>query len=1353
MEPLAFASLAHVRVLLLPVGNIRKPDFERWAGEIAGFESIRLGDIPSHSKDDRARFMPNPLSSGFLHLSFTTHPAPTSHVPLSLIRPSDFPLGVIGIASCSQTDALSSVLADFNEVVSNLFPEGATYPLAKNCFVFEESDGNTNIDVGNHFPGLVVIPALLGNKQLHIGTLLADLCSNILGEFATVMQALESPLGNEYLNASIFPTLPPPSDLPRSLDHEIRSHDSLPPLPSQHSQPELATTSGALRSKTPLPLKRNSTIASGLMPPRHASLPPPSAKKKPAVIGAASSHGRLFKVTGDLFLLAGRLEDSEIWYSEALALLKGTQDTAWHAAALEGSAVIQIVQAWASTANEPSDVELWSDILDKLKQASALYHRTTPQTESESTFSLLTYLYTHSVLRQALLLFSVWSTKGWGPHAFSMMMHPDGSFYSPLANSSAPSRRRSFHSDLERLTTISGISRAQIASILTQIHGPWLLHLDERERIVVLQALASIYGALGYCRKEAYILREVLGCVMDLIVCGREDETPIRTPNPGLGIRGITFDGEPASQGVIGVREVEPVEGNDSILRVVKQICKIHGVDLEAVKLTYVSDRQDFTTMEGNGFEEAGNVAETTEAPFGWPELQIGIVREALAVAEALPDYPSVAQFSLSSLKTLHEVMSQAEQYQMYQAATRALAIAKRRGDSRTVEYWSGKPIVSLEILPLPLPRLPMEKPLSLLVQEFTSRGHVIAGYTDPFLYNPRRQSGRAQSTLVQGEPFEVVITLRNPFVFDLELQSIRLSTSGVPIESESITLTVPANSYHPVKLSGKALHAGTLVIRGCVVQAPGGAPCEFTLPLATDDEEDKRGGQQNANECDMERVKRSGLDARGWEKRRSRLSGVDLGSTGQGAKPTIRHLECKVIEEQPLLRIRRTSLTHGAVMLYNGETSTIRLVLENVSSLPVDFLALSFDDSTIGPARQTLADDNLPVFETYETEYDLIYRPVFSWDKNQSPHSIHPGEKTTLTLNCFGKVGCTNGTINVSYAYVHRPQANLQKPPDVFHTRQLSFSALVTVYHMLECDSMDILPYPQDAALVAHHGGDDTPELQAMKSVMKIPDAVDWCLFSITVRNTYGIPFQVTFRRHQAGVDDASTTALVPPGSSTRLLIPIKKISLSMEQTTKPVPTLSDKQFVVTKSSLTSAEEHAQRELFWYREELFRTVHGEWKEGGGARQGSLSLRQQRMSMRMLEALRLETTRVQMSLVPCDEGDAGKSIASNQAGTRFLPSSDEFVCLRIKVTNLSPSALVLSLNVNLDPSSHIISQGVLSNIPLGRLGSGDFHESEVPLVFISCGRFDLRVEVESLNSSGDLTQVGRGLLRATVMAS
>ena len=63
-------------------------------------------------------------------------------------------------------------------------------------------------------------------------------------------------------------------------------------------------------------------------------------------------------------------------------------------------------------------------------------------------------------------------------------------------------------------------------------------------------------------------------------------------------------------------------------------------------------------------------------------------------------DYPSVAQFSLSALKTLYRVMSQGDQQNMYNTATRALATAKRRGENKCVDYWSGQPVVSMEILP-----------------------------------------------------------------------------------------------------------------------------------------------------------------------------------------------------------------------------------------------------------------------------------------------------------------------------------------------------------------------------------------------------------------------------------------------------------------------------------------------------------------------------------------------------------------------------------------------------------------------------------------------------------------------------
>lgn len=126
-------------------------------------------------------------------------------------------------------------------------------------------------------------------------------------------QTLENPLGNEYLNASLFPNLPPSSEMPRSLDDELR-RDSLPLLPSHNSQPDL---NGQLRAKTPLGFRRASTMGPGLLPNRHASLPaspnPSAAKKRPTTIGAASSHGRFFKVLADFFLIAGRLEEATIW--------------------------------------------------------------------------------------------------------------------------------------------------------------------------------------------------------------------------------------------------------------------------------------------------------------------------------------------------------------------------------------------------------------------------------------------------------------------------------------------------------------------------------------------------------------------------------------------------------------------------------------------------------------------------------------------------------------------------------------------------------------------------------------------------------------------------------------------------------------------------------------------------------------------------------------------------------------------------------------------------------------------------------------------------------------------------------
>lgn len=63
------------------------------------------------------------------------------------------------------------------------------------------------------------------------------------------------------------------------------------------------------------------------------------------------------------------------------------------------------------------------------------------------------------------------------------------------------------------------------------------------------------------------------------------------------------------------------------------------------------------------------------------------------------------------------------------------------------------------------------------------------------------------------------------------------------------------------------------------------------------------------------------------------------------------------------------------------------------------------------------------------------------------------------------------------------------------------------------------------------------------------------------------------------------------------RLVIPVRKVVLGDEAVASAIPTLSEKQFVVATTNLSQTEEKSQRELFWYREELFKCVGARWHE------------------------------------------------------------------------------------------------------------------------------------------------------------
>jgi hypothetical protein len=116
-------------------------------------------------------------------------------------------------------------------------------------------------------------------------------------------------------------------------------------------------------------------------------------------------------------------------------------------------------------------------------------------------------------------------------------------------------------------------------------------------------------------------------------------------------------------------------------------------------------------------------------------------------------------------------------------------------------------------------------------------------------------------------------------------------------------------------------------------------------------------------------------------------------------------------------------------------------------------------------------------------------------------------------------------------------------------------------------------------------------------------------------------------------------------------------------------------------------AEEKAQRELFWYREELLKIVQGRWKEvksfpanqqqrisrltysqANGSRCGDLSLRQQRMTMHMLNTLQTDAARIDLSLVQYAPDDDSPTMIKRRGG-KFVVESNTMVNAMVKVTN------------------------------------------------------------------------------------
>lgn len=246
--------------------------------------------------------------------------------------------------------------------------------------------------------------------------------------------------------------------------------------------------------------------------------------------------------------------------------------------------------------------DIYADIWSKLTIAISLYGRIEPSNGATlDDLPMATLLYCECVLSQAKLALAVWISEGWNSNALKLLT----TGIDVSAREISPASRLA---NSER----SGLSCSQVAGILTQAHGPFLLHLEAHDRMKVLNNQAALYSYTGLLRKEAIILREILSTLLDML-----DNSRRRSVAPQ--------DAHVSVEASLGRREVESTAGNESVAKIIYRIANAYGVNLSYFTIVHSQPETETTTR-----------TESTETP-GWEELRIGMVREVIFIAENLP--------------------------------------------------------------------------------------------------------------------------------------------------------------------------------------------------------------------------------------------------------------------------------------------------------------------------------------------------------------------------------------------------------------------------------------------------------------------------------------------------------------------------------------------------------------------------------------------------------------------------------------------------------------------------------------------------------------------------------------------
>ncbi|ORX44842.1 hypothetical protein BCR36DRAFT_585957 [Piromyces finnis] len=780
----------------------------------------------------------------------------------------------------------------------------------------------------------------------------------------------------------------------------------------------------------------------------------------------------------------------------------------------------------------------------------------------------------------------------------------------------------------------------------------------------------------------------------------------------------------------------------NNIIDIMNQACEFYGVGLNdhssaLIPLDYKSPffKANDMSIETavsifNKYIHSGEINKKlrNRLLFGWPQIQINILKEALEFAEILEDYESAIELIKRMLLRYYFEFSTIEQHELCHHFHYLMKKYRLLNKDKFYELNKiHKSIYELdesemEELKESTENLSVYPPSPILIDLYPShqarhskifpikKEEIIETKdSNPFLYTPFSAS-KKNSTVTYfciNEPIEFTLEFTNPFTITIPIHKISLITSGVKTICYNISSDIPplCQSYR-IKISITPVERGELRIHGCKLLLFGCIE-EILVP-------------KNINSYKIENDERDKFNAK-YELFNYR--GIKYKSMRKPKTIDLWEKTYNIINDQGYLKVQNNSLgSQSTIEVYEGESAEFHICLQNLSNCFIEKISFGYDNVKKDDKKSNqLNPDELYETEVFESKQQPIQlKKIITHDfreldinddlevsslstnkkiiMNEIPISMNSYEVTKFIFEVNGKI--KSREIELIFEYMSEDNED----DNMVYMRQLKIPINITVHKALVLRDIDLMPAISDVNFINEikeltnyndydNGVSEKEIVEESNTLIKQAGSSlntdDYCMVSLVLYNRSNYTFDIDFFVRNDDNDEKyelQSATNIPSRIEKRILLLIKRKTLPSEMISQKIPG-PEGQFIKTKlKTLTEEEDQLIRTRFWYKEDLTGgllinngRLRIKWRCSD--RVGEFLFKEMKLTTPMINKLKEPLVHFKTSLVDLKTNEECNEISRIKYDDFIDCTVNKFYSLRFEIQNKSDHPFVPCLRI------------------------------------------------------------------------